>query len=214
MPSTDDVKSARGTTTHVSPNPGEFGIRSSLMGKHHLLYDHSIPESDAHTTSRTVENAPQVCRDSLIDGSEAAYRSSFPSDANTAPDLPHDSKDGSNAVDSGLPKTVIISSSSFELENLSAKAIPSSPSPDSSLSTKSETEVEQCALKTFMLFPKLPVELRLRVWKEAYPNPRWIEIHFDTAEDYWWTCCNSERSALFAICHESRTEILKTHVVL
>lgn len=68
--------------------------------------------------------------------------------------------------------------------------------------------------ENFTLFPNLPAEVRLRVWKEAYPEPRWIEV----CVEEWWTSpltwsarCATDRSPLFAVCHESRVEILKTH---
>jgi hypothetical protein len=48
-------------------------------------------------------------------------------------------------------------------------------------STKPTDPAPDCTsvCETFTLFPKLPIELRLKIWEEALPGPRIIEIHHD-----------------------------------
>ncbi|PVH84941.1 hypothetical protein DL98DRAFT_584004 [Cadophora sp. DSE1049] len=55
--------------------------------------------------------------------------------------------------------------------------VPPAPTPPSSADL--ENQVIPITTDRFTLFPKLPAELRLRVWKEAYPEPRCIEVRFD-----------------------------------
>jgi hypothetical protein len=37
----------------------------------------------------------------------------------------------------------------------------------------------------FSLFPKLPAELRLKIWKLALPGPRIVEVYYDRAKHPW-----------------------------
>ncbi|KAK0112910.1 hypothetical protein ONS95_014631 [Cadophora gregata] len=63
----------------------------------------------------------------------------------------------------------------------------------------------------FTLFPRMPAELRLRVWTEAYPEPRLIEIRVERG-GIWSVRCSTKLSSLFVVCHESRTEVFKRHL--
>jgi hypothetical protein len=37
----------------------------------------------------------------------------------------------------------------------------------------------------FSLFPKLPAELRFKIWKLALPGPRIVEVYYDRAKHPW-----------------------------
>ncbi|KAG4432880.1 hypothetical protein IFR05_011626 [Cadophora sp. M221] len=74
---------------------------------------------------------------------------------------------------------------------------------------------------TFTLFPKLPLELRLMIWKELVPQGRLITIKGGIVKhEYFegWHAnaypSNSEAlNALFQACHDSRKMIQKTHTL-
>jgi hypothetical protein len=68
----------------------------------------------------------------------------------------------------------------------------------------------------FTLFPKLPAELRLMIWKAALPGPRLVEVNFGFKNNEF--CFGSELAsctsptappAILGACGESRTEALK-----
>jgi hypothetical protein len=68
----------------------------------------------------------------------------------------------------------------------------------------------------FPRFSKLPVELRLMIWKEALPRPRLVEVNFRFKNDEFpfgseLASCATRTSppAILGVCHESRTEALK-----
>ncbi|KAL5325436.1 hypothetical protein ACEPPN_006561 [Leptodophora sp. 'Broadleaf-Isolate-01'] len=74
-------------------------------------------------------------------------------------------------------------------------------------------------LKSFTLFPKLPLELRLMIWAiVANENQRWVEISYQHG-DLFTPCADlsgiERRSAqysvptIFHVSHESRTEALR-----
>jgi hypothetical protein len=74
--------------------------------------------------------------------------------------------------------------------------------------------------RTFTLFPKLPAELRFRVWKYAHPDPRYIEVQMingsagaDQAR-CWRVKTKHEAPTLFFVCHKSRAEVIKRCVLL
>ena len=79
-----------------------------------------------------------------------------------------------------------------------------------------EGEVENLGLgatfDTFHPFPKLPVELRLKVWKHALPERRVVEIDYDRWAG-WFPRRKAahEPSALLAACKESREEFLRVY---
>jgi hypothetical protein len=43
----------------------------------------------------------------------------------------------------------------------------------------SGVEMDEAVDSNFMLFPKLPTELRLKIWKHALPGPRVVEIEWN-----------------------------------
>jgi hypothetical protein len=78
-------------------------------------------------------------------------------------------------------------------------------------------------LTEFVLFPKLPIELRLKIWKYALPtHPRTIEIHQhvlpaadrNSLNDMpRWYPRSTENSpqALYYVSREARAEVLRVH---
>lgn len=86
------------------------------------------------------------------------------------------------------------------------------------------------ALDAFTLFPKLPTELQLKIWKHAGPNPRIMQVHCIYPASTKWPCislqqrCDAEAttpgdevgfgtdtipSGLLRACKQSRDVILK-----
>lgn len=80
----------------------------------------------------------------------------------------------------------------------------------------------------FILFPKLPAELRIKVWQYAIADigPRVIEImsavegHVECGDEnnktdhvvgVWWPLCVEDAPALFEACEEARTELCKSY---
>lgn len=74
------------------------------------------------------------------------------------------------------------------------------------LSTLSKLQLDMPGpLKTFNSFPRLPIELRINIWKIAGQNePRTINLHFRISEDH----SQPEASRLLMACKESRNEAL------
>lgn len=76
--------------------------------------------------------------------------------------------------------------------------------------------------ETFPQFPKLPIELRTKIWKEAMPGTRYIMI-ISTKEDKYWDVddihndrpwfpiCGDYAPALFFVCKEARAEVVKLY---
>jgi hypothetical protein len=83
---------------------------------------------------------------------------------------------------------------------------------------------------SFELFTELPLEIRLAIWRFAFPSPRLISIHSDEDDDDmihygpWSKSNKSERRetpsdkqarrkfyGIFHTCKESRTEALKSY---
>ncbi|KAL5322325.1 hypothetical protein ACEPPN_010298 [Leptodophora sp. 'Broadleaf-Isolate-01'] len=67
-------------------------------------------------------------------------------------------------------------------------------------------------LEVFTLFPKLPAELRCKVWFHALPDPRVVEI--DWIWDTEWACRHESQdlpSGLLRANKESRVEFLKSY---
>jgi hypothetical protein len=70
----------------------------------------------------------------------------------------------------------------------------------------------------FPLFPKLPAELRLMIWREARPGPRLVDVKFRFEDKYSRfgstpTHCTSRTPppAMLGVCRESREEALKKY---
>jgi len=69
-------------------------------------------------------------------------------------------------------------------------------------------------LSKFELFPKLPIELRLKVWKLSMPGPRRVDVRFlsdGRRGDHEFT---AEMPVLLHVCQESRNEVLKKYEVI
>jgi hypothetical protein len=73
---------------------------------------------------------------------------------------------------------------------------------------------------TFTLFPKLPSELRLKIWRLAAPGPRTVPVEYrmkyDTFEGKRVSTFSGWRSSdpvpvILHICHEARDEALKSY---
>jgi hypothetical protein len=69
----------------------------------------------------------------------------------------------------------------------------------------------------FILFPKLPIEIRLQIWEEALPPTRYLEIR-NTGKWSWslnqpaiHICCKEKAPSLFFVCRESRAEVAKRY---
>ena len=53
---------------------------------------------------------------------------------------------------------------------------------------------------TFHLFPRLPTEIRIHIWKDAFEQ-RIVEVHWCSDESYTF---HSYPPSLLSVCHESR----------
>ena len=67
----------------------------------------------------------------------------------------------------------------------------------------------------FPLFPNLPIELRLKIWKLATREPRIIEVRIYRVRGYpkHWRPITPQQGIL-AACHESREEGLKVYEIM
>ena len=80
------------------------------------------------------------------------------------------------------------------------------------------------ANRIFTLFPKLPPELRCRIWQFALPSPRTVEIRSPEAagtaresspQPYLCRpCCDETVPSIFWVCKEARAEVCKTYTPL
>jgi hypothetical protein len=66
---------------------------------------------------------------------------------------------------------------------------------------------EQPDTCSFALFPKLPTEIRIKIWRFAISVPRIVEVIFN---DHW-QCKNTNPPPLLSTCAESRHESLKAY---
>ncbi|KAL2069111.1 hypothetical protein VTL71DRAFT_15449 [Oculimacula yallundae] len=150
----------------------------------------------------------------IQDGSKVRPRASFPPNTiTTSPDT-LESKDSYEPEHQSVSTSVVIPSRELENQHPFTDLVPSSSASATTMSAHPRSDVRLITSDKFTLFPKLPAELRLQVWKEAYSKPRRIEM---CTEDYtanWWAELDLDYSALVAVCHESRSEILKTHLFL
>lgn len=64
----------------------------------------------------------------------------------------------------------------------------------------------------FECFPRLPIELRLKIWRHCEPGPRVIDIKVDENMRRFITAARTPIS--LQICQESRAETLRTYEVL
>ncbi|XMA09102.1 hypothetical protein WAI453_001893 [Rhynchosporium graminicola] len=69
-------------------------------------------------------------------------------------------------------------------------------------------------LEKSTLFPELAAELRFRIWKPAYPEPSMISIIVIPFTLEWEAECATKSSSLLAVSHESRKEMLRTHLII
>ncbi|KAH9222722.1 hypothetical protein DL95DRAFT_454213 [Leptodontidium sp. 2 PMI_412] len=77
-------------------------------------------------------------------------------------------------------------------------------------STSDDPEIKQTEAenRTFTLFPKLPIELRFKIWKDAQPCGRVVDIIFkQSAPDDSFTM--AAQPVLLSVNQESRSETLK-----
>jgi 2EXR family len=76
------------------------------------------------------------------------------------------------------------------------------------------TDAEPTDLTEFTLFPKFPAELRLKIWKEALPDPKVVEIEYCGAELDWFSPKPSKAkpSGLVLANQESGDVYLKNHI--
>lgn len=84
-------------------------------------------------------------------------------------------------------------------------------------------EVDSHPLTEFHFFPKLPIELRLKIWKNALPGPRYIEFDnggyfapiFDTESrsfaQPWQIRCDEVAPSLFFTTREARSVVLEKY---
>jgi hypothetical protein len=56
-------------------------------------------------------------------------------------------------------------------------------------------------MSTFYPFPRLPAEIRMQIWKDAF-EARIIEVHWSSPESFTF---HSFPPALLSVCHESRS---------
>lgn len=70
----------------------------------------------------------------------------------------------------------------------------------------------QAPLNSFTCFPKLPLELRFKIWQAMTPGPRIIEVKWDKKKDQYYTACSVP--VVLHICKESRREGLTSLEVL
>ncbi|KAL2074752.1 hypothetical protein VTL71DRAFT_8531 [Oculimacula yallundae] len=67
---------------------------------------------------------------------------------------------------------------------------------------------DECRM--FTLFPKLPIELRFKIWREAQPEPRVIDLIFPENK-LGVGFSNATQPVLLSVCQESRSETLKIY---
>ncbi len=68
------------------------------------------------------------------------------------------------------------------------------------------------AYRTFELFTQLPVELRIKVWKHTFPEPRVLSVRFNRVTSQYTSTLAPP--ALVHVCSESRSLFLETYTKL
>jgi hypothetical protein len=61
----------------------------------------------------------------------------------------------------------------------------------------------------FSLFLDLPLELRLKIWREVCHTSRVVEIHYNLDDGRFVCSCNPP--SVLQVCRESRSEALKIY---
>jgi hypothetical protein len=89
--------------------------------------------------------------------------------------------------------------------------------------SRSAKTIDLTSADDFTLFPELPVEIRLKIWKLSLLGPRFIMIQRDgeephtpemkdpTEELVWYAKASSPSPVLLLACRESRAETLTTY---
>ena len=96
-------------------------------------------------------------------------------------------------ADSNLTISIIVAA------NLSQEISPSEPEP------------------TFLLFPKLPIELRLKIIRYSLPRPRLVHLRFKKGDVSYENgaispmISEAEFPVMLHVCRESRQEALKSY---
>ena len=78
------------------------------------------------------------------------------------------------------------------------------------------THDKELPSSTFSSFPRLPPEIRCRIWKASYPTTRYISISFafeslETQGIRWTHTIAGEEPIALSVCRESRAEVLRTY---
>lgn len=73
--------------------------------------------------------------------------------------------------------------------------------------------VTTCPLEQFTLFPDLPSELRLKIWKNAMPDSRVLEILWSASKKYYMDCDNRTPAAM-QVCAESRLYAMERYTLV
>jgi hypothetical protein len=72
-------------------------------------------------------------------------------------------------------------------------------------------------MESFTLFPHLPLELRLKIWRSTLPGPRnvGVKIRFKDGRFGGWVArdCTPRPPMALQVCHESREEARKYYVL-
>jgi len=77
-----------------------------------------------------------------------------------------------------------------------------------------DVKMDEAVELNFMLFPELPTELRLKIWKHALPGPRVVEIEWMPDVEQWFCPFESQskRSSLPRTNRESREVYHKNYL--
>lgn len=74
-------------------------------------------------------------------------------------------------------------------------------------SSRADLALVKPELRAFTVFPNLPTELRLKVWKSALPDPRLVDIRFwkeDVVHVEYTSKAGDLAATLLLVCKESR----------
>lgn len=125
-----------------------------------------------------------------------------------------------NNLDPSKPQQARIPGLSLLYEIELPKSSSNNATANTSKDSTKPVELEEIgADKTFHDFPRLPPELRKKVWMLALPEQRFVKV-FWTYEDMhagraigatWYAIAADKAPALFFACHESRYEITQRY---
>jgi hypothetical protein len=65
-------------------------------------------------------------------------------------------------------------------------------------------------LTKFTLFPKVPAELRIKIWRFAHPGPRILRLEYEERISH--TVCRQTPQEILHACRGSRVEHLKSGI--